>query len=186
MNLSPVFSCIPMKQIGFIFILFLFGCHPEKHATVALDQISFKMTDASELFFKNIRKSEYQVDENTQAGIDSYLLKDLKTNYSGSSPTLIPNLLINWRQDMAYVMLSGDSEFDADTIIIDQEITIVFDGSNIKEHAKTSIEIYNAILDGHSVEIISKGLKTPFFESPDHQNDFRIVVFDYLRLVEIR
>ena len=175
-----------MKQIRLIVILVLLGCHPDKSTPVLTEQITFRMTDASELFFKNIRRSEYEVVENAQAGIDTYVLNDLETHYSGSSPTLLPKLVINWRQDMAYVMLSSQPLNAIDTLIIGQENTVVFNESNIKDHAFTALKIYNAILESQPIEVLSKGSRKPLFESLDYQNDFRIVVFDYLRLVEIR
>ena len=153
------------------------ACHPDKDAEVTAEEINFKTTDSSELFFKNVRKSEYTLEERKEAGLELYSQEDLLLRNQFK-----PVIIINWRSDMAFFYLQQENNSDSIyTLSIDGE-PIVFNPQNQRNHAEFSRQLYNAILTKKEVSINNES----FFESTEQINAFRRMFFDYLRLVDIR
>jgi hypothetical protein len=110
----------------YLLICATWGCGQTPSST---DDDLYSTTDASELFFKNIRKSEYLLTENKTAGLDIYV------NKSHDDSELIRTQLIhNWRLDKAYIMLSVKDRDLPIKFIIDQKDTLIFDGSSMENH----------------------------------------------------
>ncbi|MFT7281488.1 MAG: hypothetical protein ACI9DM_001214 [Cyclobacteriaceae bacterium] len=93
------------------------------------DDDLYSTTDGSELFFKNIRKSEYLLTENKTAGLDIYVHKSY-----ADSELIRAQLIHNWRLDKAYIMLSVKDTDLPIKFLINQKDTLVFDGSSMENH----------------------------------------------------
>ena len=105
-----------------IIVWFLVSCHPNKNKLIDLNDLKFKTTDASEIFFKNIRKSYYEIEEIPESGIEMYRLKSDKE----LSTPLKPFIVYNWRQDFASIMFETQG-------INSESITLIFE-KNEKQH----------------------------------------------------
>jgi len=171
-----------MKRILIIATLALLGsCHPDKNKPVDLDELKFNTTDASELFFKNVRQSDYVLEENKKAGMNTYHCTDL----ADGNLQLEPFIIINWRNDQAFIFFETKSTELIDFIIADEHYS--FDPSFQKNHAELAIHIYNAILSNQQVYFIAaNNQQKEFFQTADQKNIYRKVIFDFLRLVELR
>lgn len=165
-------------------LLFLTFCHPKKNALAETDKLKFNTTDASELFFKNVRKSSYEEDEMKAAGMNVYRSADLK------DLVLAPQLIVNWRNDQAFILFTGDILSDKDELTFfvgDKNAdSITFDASSQRNHATLAAEIYNAILRDELVNIEYSDSVMVFFISESQREAFRRMFFDYLRLTEQR
>lgn len=168
--------------IYFISICLIAACHPQKADLVNLDEIQFSTTDASELYFKNIRKSSYQLTEMKTAGMDVFNnIELLKSNLKFK-----PSLIINWRNDQSFIMFD-QLEADRYGLIFGDDEVYEFRPAQQRYHAELAILIYNAILNQQEV-LVADGNSSlePLFTNPTDSHNFRLVVFDFLRLVEIR
>ncbi len=163
--------------IFFLIAFVINACHPDKNAEVSAEEIDFKITDSSELFFKNVRKSEYTVEERKEAGLELYSRSDLLIQNQFK-----PIIIINWRTDRAFFYLQQEENSEATFTIQIAGEPVIFNAQNQQNHAEISRLIYNAILNEKEVMMNNE----LFFESAKQINDFRRMFFDYLRLVDIR
>lgn len=177
------------RSFSFISILILFACHPDKTKEVALDNLQFHTTDQSEIYFKNIRRSYYDLEEIPDAAIEIFRLSDYQ---KVTSPFIKPIITFNWRNDFAAIMLEQSPE-----LLEEQSITIIFENGeeqdkalinfdNVRTQSTIAVRIYNAILKNDQIYLLLNKQKQPLFTTSEEIEYFRITVFDFLRLVEIR
>lgn len=170
------------RKVGFHFglILLLFSCHPEKNKLVGYEEIDFKTTDASEIYFKNIRQSEYQLTELQEEGFNVFQMPELKID-----SIIQPKILHNWRMDKAYFSLFEVSEIDFNYII--KSDTSSLNELDFRSQTQLAREIYNAIIAQDSITYrIDQSEYLPFFKSQKSKETYRKMYFDYLRLIEVR
>jgi len=164
-----------------ILIDFLISCVPDKNEPVDISMLKFHTTDASEMFFKNLRQSDYDVENKSDAGINVYRHKKL----FNSDVELKPSLVHNWRTDNAYLIFDK-LDYDQILVIIEND-TIPFELTNHSNHAQLALTIYNSIVSSQSVLLEkSNNMFYPFFKDPEGKQYFRIAVYDFLRMVEIK
>ncbi len=168
---------------------FWIACHPDKNRLVSLDEISFRSTDASELYFKNMRRSYYETEERQEAAIELYTLSD----YSEiQTPLMKPVIAYNWRNDFVSIMLSIPDDLDNDPTIAlifeeaGEQQKMILNDADIRTQTTVAVKIYNGILSNHEIFLVVNDQRYPLFDSKDEMDMFRITVFDYLRFVEIR
>lgn len=171
-------------------ILILSACHPDKDKLVDIDEIKYESTDASELFFKNVRRSYYDLEERRDAGIELYTLSEYE---DVQNPTLLPTIAYNWRNDFVSIMLAIEKPSEDDvpiTLLFGEEgpdqDKMLFDNQNIRTQTSAAVNIYNQIISKKDIYLVVGSDKKPLFQNADEQDMFRITVFDYLRFVEIR
>lgn len=165
-------------QTFFILIICLTACHPDKNKTITSEELRFVTTDASEIYFKNVRQSDYQIEERPEAGMNLFSLDDLNL-----SNEMKPVIIVNWRADMAFFYFQQDSSREGS--YLDLKIgteTYTYDLSNQKSHAELARVMYNSILSELPVMVADM----PIFQKPEQRESFRRMYFDYLRLVDIR
>ncbi len=177
------------KLLPVIIIFILYACHPDKQKEVSLTELNFQTTDQSEIYFKNVRRSYYNLEELPDAAIEVYTLPEYQEIYFSY---LTPQITYNWRNDFAAIMLKLSPQLEnqqAITLIIetkDQEEKILVNLDNIKTQSTIAVKLYNAILRGDQIYVVIERQKQPLFASDEEKNNFRITIFDFLRLVELR
>jgi len=186
-----------MKKKGFtwwlcvVLVVLAFACHPDKNKQIDLTEPKFTTSDASELFFKNIRQSYYEKTEIKASKLDVYRIKDSPQE----SMPLFPTIVINWRYDEAYLLLELNEQLQAlDTVkvlwedpIADKSGTYLFaQAGNKAEHYQLATQIYNSIQAGQQMYILEKkGQKLSFLQNRPERESFRKTMFDYYRLVDL-
>lgn len=177
-----------MKGTPFCWLVFWLivtsACHPDKTTLVNPERLTFRTTDTSELFFKNVRKSAYEEEEMKAAGINLYHSPQLH------EMPMSPQLVINWRTDQAFVLFKESTEGAAVEIWISptrgETQHFTFDPSSHQNHAMLGAYIYNAVLNDDSVTVRYADTTVPFFGKGTEKEAFRRLFFDYLRLTEQR
>ena len=165
-------------QIQLVMMIMLVSCHPDKNKTISRDELSFKTSDASELYFKNVRQSDYHIEERPEAGMNIFRLEEFTL-----AGKLQPAIIINWRNDMAFFYFEQESETQESNFEIDfQGEKRSFDLSNQKNHAELARQLYNAVLENKEMKVLDEVV----FGSAEERETFRRMYFDYLRLVDIR
>lgn len=176
-----------LKNSTHIIVLALLcsACYPDKDKKVDVNKLSFSTTDASELFFKNIRKSEYITEDMPQATLEVYRYKKPEQAHGLISPALV----VNWGNDRAYLILEKSGKLSEELIFLigdpSKADTIYFEGSQQLQHAEVAIRIYNALLDQRQVLLLEGGETLELF-TDEERKLFRRIVFDFLRLVELQ
>ncbi len=167
----------------------IFGCHPDQNKQVDLEKLQFQSTDASEIFFRNVRRSYYDIEENSTAAIELYTLSDYKKFEEGN---IRPTLAYNWRNDFVAVMLNRSTKLSSEENLVllfensEGSQKLIWNESDIKTQTAVAVKVYNAILNNDAIFFVQDRQKQPLFDSNEEKDLFRITIFDFLRFVEMR
>ena len=183
-----------MKQLLYLFLLLpaLTACNLDKDTQVDENQAKFTTSDASELFFKNVRQIRYDHQEIPESKINIFRIdeRSLAEDY----PVLNLAIAVNWRYDEAYLLTEPNEYLKSmDTIQVhwqdsvgQQEGTYLWTGGNKEDHFKFASQIYRSIQQGHQLSVTNPGgEQEPFLRTYDDREAFRKTVFDYYRLVDL-
>lgn len=175
--------------ISLCLILFLLACNPDKHTKVDQTTISFKTNDASKLFFKNVRKPYYDLEEMEAAKLEVFRLK--KRNQSQDHPVINLAIVNNWRYDEAYLLLEPNEPLDLSNLELSWENEtrgesgrIVFENGNKESIVKFADQVYDHIQQGSRLYTQLAGTKKELLNSQKDREAFRITMVDYYRLVQ--
>jgi len=124
-----------------------------------LKEVTFETDEASKLFFKNVRKSYYDLEELPEAQLEVYRFK--KRSTSEEKPLLNIALVNNWRYDEAYILLEPNS---AAGLLNDLHLRwtngetkekgeLRFEGGNKKAHLLFAADIYDRLLSDCTFEL---------------------------------
>jgi len=169
-----------VKKITILFFMaVIVSCHPEKNQKVDLEKFQFETTDGSELYFGNVRKSNYFVEEMPEAGINLYASKNFRNS-------LLSNKIIhNWRTDQAYLQINYLDEERNKLYFLNEQgeiLNLNLIDLNFRDQTKAALIVYNLILDEQPLFVDQDMKDTLIFD----KENFRITSFDYLRLTENR
>ena len=177
-----------MKNLSLLLIIALsFGCNPDKETRINSKKAKFKTSDASELFFKNVRQTYYNKDEIATAKLDVYKNKKLLNH----EPLLFPQIVHNWREDEAYILIEFDQQINElgslqllwkDSIGFQSE---TFPLVNKKVHFDIASQVYNNILNEKTNYIKINQDTVKLFPDTDTKEGFRITMVDFYRLVDM-
>ena len=168
------------------------ACHPGKNKKIDISEPKFSTSDASELFFKNVRQSYYDKTEMKEAKLDVYRIKERMK--PAAYPLLQPAIVVNWRYDEAYLLLEPNALLQGlDSVKIIWEDTVgnkkgyyVFTNGNKTDHYRLATSIYNSIQDRQQLYIVGKdNSKLEFLHKTSEREAFRKTLFDYYRLVDL-
>ena len=170
----------------------LSACNLDKNTQIDETKAKFTTSDASELFFKNVRQIRYDQQEMSEAKLNVFRLGD--RNLAEDKPVLNLAIVINWRYDEAYLLLEPNAylqEMDSlrvtwrDTVS-QQEETYVWAGGNKESQFTFASQLYRSIQRGHRLFIRnSEGKEEELLGQYDDREAFRITMFDYYRLVDL-
>lgn len=178
--------------IGLVLLSILASCNTDADKRIDPELLNFSVTDESKLYFKNVRQSDYDFDDESNVGVHIFRLK--KRTKAADYPVLNLVLAHNWRNDVAYLIYEPNSAMVADTAIL-ENVTFVFKSAgsepqileysmdNVKSLSSSIANIYNAILDKKTVYWIRDGEETPLFNGKAEEDAFRITCFDYYKLI---
>lgn len=177
--------------LGLLAVIFS-ACNPDKTKRVSAEGGKFSTSDASELFFKNVRQLYYDKTTMKDATLDVYRIKD--RNKSEDHPVLNLSIVMNWRHDEAYLLTEPNSYlqqldtlkiFWQDTTTHQQGYYSFFNGSK-EDHFKFAAQIYQSIQRDHKLYLIrGNNEKVKFLTDKKSREAFRKTIFDYFRLVDL-
>jgi hypothetical protein len=178
-----------MIRLWLVIFLFLSGCHTGQQKRVKDNLKDFSTTDASVLFFKNLRIPYYEPVENRNSSILTFILKD---RYSGKDRIVFkPFINIHRYDDRASITLKINRDILADTdywiewksVPTGKQGRITFDWTK-KDHTRSAIEIYNHLISGTDFILHIGNNKADILQNRDDRESFRITLVDFLRLID--
>jgi hypothetical protein len=149
----------------------------------------FTTTDASLLFFKNVRSLYYETIDNKDESILTFILRD---RYSGKDRIVIqPFINIHRYEDRASITLKMNRDIQADTdswIVWNsaspgKQGRITLDWTE-KDHTRPAIEIYTHLISGDQFTLHTGDGKIKILHLRKDRETFRIILVDFLRLIE--
>jgi len=179
-----------MRNLPFLILLtfILSGCNPVKNKKVDQATISFKTDDSSKLFFKNMRRSYYDVEIMEEAKLEVYRLKDRVKD--SPSPVLNLSIVNNWRYDEAYILLEPNQAIGTiEQLKLEWKNTegtsgqLNFEGGSKTDLLAFATKIYEQVQNGSAFFLTVGNKKLEILNDSKSREAFRITMFDYMRLV---
>lgn len=165
--------------------------NPDRHTAIDLDAPGFSTSDASELYFKNVRSNYYNKTVNDAAKLDVYRSKNWFM--PAGKPALSLQIVVNWRYDEAYMLTTPNDNWKSFevTSIVWQDTTLDTSGTypaeigNKEEQFTLAGRLYNSILAEHELYLKNKaGKEISFLANYKYREAFRKTMIDYFRLVD--
>jgi len=172
----------------FIFALILLAsCKIDSDRAVDRENFTFKTGDDTELFFKNVRQSYYDLEENKAAKFNVFRFEE--RSIDESKPILNLAIVINYLKDEAYLLIEPNKALtNEDAIIVIDETSnesIVLQNFNHASMLEFASKIYEGLLQNHDFLVDANGKTVPLLDSKTEREAFRITVSDYYRLTRV-
>jgi len=169
----------------------MYACDSSASKNVNEEEAQYTTSDASELFFKNVRSIYYDKTVMDEAKLDVYKIKERLQ--AVDYPLLNLSIVVNWRYDEAYVLTEpNDLLRQMDTIrIVWQDTTnnqsgqYEFVQGNKDAHFKFATQLYRSLSAEHQIYLLDDGEKVKFMNRRDAREPFRKTMVDYFRLVDL-
>ncbi len=170
----------------------LTACNLNKDTQVDEATAKFTTSDASELFFKNVRQVRYDLQEVPDAKINIFRIGE--RSQAEDYPVLNLAIAINWRHDEAYLLTEPNTYLQSmDTIRVHWQDSVnqqrgryLWTGGDKEAHFTFASQIYRSIQQGHQLSVTNpKGEPEDFLREYNDREAFRKTVFDYYRLVDL-
>lgn len=182
-----------MKILLFLTLLAgLLACNLDKNTQIDETQAKFTTSDASELFFKNVRQIRYDQQEMAEAKLNVFRWGD--RSEADDYPVLNLAIVINWRYDEAYLLVEPNTYLQGlDSIqvtwqdsVSQQKGEYVWTGGNKESQFTFASQLYRSIQQGHRLYIKNPlGEEEEVLATYDDREAFRVTMFDYYRLVDL-
>lgn len=178
-----------MKNLILLLLpLLLFACDTESKKRANRETMRFRTTDDAELFFKNLRRTEYDYQNLKAAKLDIFRHQD--RTESAEYPHFIPALVVNWRYDEAYIILEANEYLgQVRPLIIEWQDNAqqkkgqyVLESNNKMEQLQFATQLYDGLQDGQQFYLSTDSTLLPFLDKPKDRRVFRTTMFDYYRL----
>lgn len=181
---------IPQKSsfvISLTIILLAVSCRIDSDKEVDRGRFSFRTGDDTELFFKNVRQSDYELEVNEAARF--HVFRHDKRPSSDTLAWINPAIVINYLQDEAYILLEPSPVLrDLDTLEVLHRAsvdTIRLTLPNREQNLEFASRIYEHLKKGDSLLVFTGKRYVPFLPDREHSEAFRIAMSDYYRLTRI-
>ena len=179
-----------MKWISLLIILILGACTIDGEKKIDRSKITFKTGSDTQLFFKNVRQSYYDIEENEAAKFNVYRLS--KRSLDESKPIFNLAIVNNFLNDEAYLLLepntaTPDLPFE---VISTNDSTntsrvIRLQAQNRETTANFAADIYEDIQLGSKFTLKLGDSTRAILDNQQEREAFRITVADYLRLIRV-
>lgn len=182
------------KVFYVIIILGLFSaCRHSSGSSSQEKKVDFSTSDASELFFNNVRQIYYDLEEQENTKLKVYRIKTRSKDES--HPAINLALVNNWRYDEAYLLIEpvgvlkqkNEIEIQWHSSNSEKSGSYAFKlrGSNKQEHVKFAGHIYESLRQNHQLHYLHRGESLPILHTPREKESFRVSIEDYYRLIGV-
>lgn len=180
-----------LRTFTFVLSFFIAACEGGKRREMNEEEAKYTTSDASEIFFRNVRSIYYEKTAMDEAKLDVYRLK--KRPQADDYPLLNLSIVVNWRHDEAYVLTEPNAYLQQmDTIRIiwrdslqNDSGEFQFAGGNKDNHFRLATQLYRSIQAQRKLYVRSNEQEIPFMQQREAREAFRITMVDYFRLVDL-
>lgn len=172
------------------FLILLMSCNVPDKKKIDINTPKFSTSDASELFFRNVRQIYYDKEELPGPKLVVYRFQERNSNVD--YPHMNPTIIINWRHDESYVIIEPNDILGNDPIVIKwvsavngSSGTYSFLFGDKSSHFTFACQIYLSLDEGHKLFLLSNNEEREILFLKKDKEAFRKTVKDYLRLVDI-
>ncbi len=192
MNKIKIFSGLTLlgrKKLSVPAILvtlcILCGCTLDGDKAPDRSRFTFKTGDDTELFFKNVRQSDYDLEVNEAAKFNVFRHEDRPQN--DSMAWIMPVIVMNYMQDEAYILIEHSPALENEQIweTIAGGDTVRLSSPNRVENLEFASQLYEHLKAGDSIMVRKGNQMVPLFNEREHSEAFRITMSDYYRLTRV-
>lgn len=187
----PYFNIFRKSFVLLLLIFYLISCHTKKDKKIGSEAMRFKTTDSSVLFFKNLRQSYYDKQENNVAKADIY--RDTERSKDQTKPIINLAIVYHWRNETAYIMVEPNEllineirlEVKWQSLNNQDNGIYVFDFGDMEMQHKFANLLYGSIQKQHILKVKVNGIWLDLMSNEDEKEVFRKTMLDYLRLTNM-
>ncbi|MTI41138.1 hypothetical protein [Fulvivirga lutimaris] len=179
-----------MKRIAFLLFLIITGCKIDDDKTIDRDKLTFKIGTDTQLFFKNVRQSYYDLEENKAAKFNVFRFSDRSKNPEERVLNLA--IVVNYLQDEAYLLIEPSEAIGNENIELRAQHPNNGDvkGAILNEMNREAMlnfctDVYELLVQGYQFEIKVGEEWRPVLDNHEAKEAFRITVSDYYRLTRV-
>jgi hypothetical protein len=180
-----------LGTISLASLLSLCACGSSVKQEINEKEAKYTTSDASELFFKNVRSIYYEKTVMDEAKLDVYRIKERQQ--AEEYPLMNLSIVVNWRYDEAYVLTEPNAYLQQmDTIrVVWQDTTVneqgeyIFTQGNKDAHFSFATQLYRSLQAEHQLFVLDAGEPVKFMNRRDAREPFRKTMVDYFRLVDL-
>jgi len=179
-----------MKLIYVVFFITLISsCQIDKDKKVDRDKFTFKTGDDTEIFFKNVRQSDYDLEENKAAKFNVFRHEDRP--HTNDKPVINLAIIHNFMDDEAYLLIEpNDSLSVFDPLQIEIRNDSVADHIMLKSvNRESMLEFASRIFEGIQKDaeffVVHQDDRIPILDQKEERKAFRITTSDYYRLTRV-
>ncbi len=187
----PKFNTVKAILYFLMYLICLPACNMDKHKQVDSSTVRFQTTDSSVLFFKNLRQSYYDKEENKVAKADIYRNKD--RSVAPDRPLINLAIVHHWRNEKAYIMIEPN-ELLINEIRLEvrwqgtdnqAKGSYFYDFGDMEMQYEFAIKMYESVQKDHILQVKVDGNWLDLMTNKDEKEVFRKTMLDYLRLVNV-
>lgn len=191
-NTSEIFNPELVKLLkifgltSVLFVLFL-SFFNTKRANNSGDDLTFRITSSSRLYFLNVRAIRYDRESRSDAGM--ILFRHGKREISDSKPTLDLVIILNSQKDEAYLYLEpGNMDWPLEIRASKdgKEEMFQFQNSNNSDFLEYVRKLEPWIKDDAEFELKKDSMWTPIWSKPKEKEALKTILEDYFRLINER
>lgn len=171
-----------------LILLGILSCGRLEKEQIDPNEVRFKTTDASKLFFKNTRQIQYRKEVLTDAKLEVFRWKKALDQEQAQIELALVN---NWRYDEAYILLEpNDQTLGLNQLLIQwtdeegKQGEIKFIPGNKSQHAIFAGKVYQRLQQNCSFQLKAEEGWIPILNESESRKAFQTTVFDYYRLTE--
>jgi len=168
--------------VAMIVGMVLFSAFGPTAKEISLDEINFKTTESSALYFKNIRSYFYDLEEEKKSGFKIYRLSSRPATAKNKLHFMI---LHNWRMNEAYIMAESEQidkgKASMRLLIGQSNDTISLDGADAEANFRFAAQLFTAMEKEESVSLLSNDEAYSFEQS--ELKSIKKCLKDYFKLV---
>jgi hypothetical protein len=183
---------VPIRIILLALATALTACYPGRNRGLDPGRPAFATTDASELFFHNVRSPYYDKEEMPDAGLRVYRLG--RRVQDENRPLLNLAIVHNWRRDQAFILIEPSTYLmglpelrlryrNAGT---GEQGELLYEPGNREDQFRMATSIYLQIESGSEFSLLAWEEEFAFLAEKAEREAFRATMFDFYRLVELQ
>lgn len=183
-ELIKVFKIFGLISIGLVLLLSFFN---SKRANNSGDDLIFRMTSSSRLYFLNVRALKYDRESRSDAGM--LLFRHGKREISDSQPSLDLVIILNSQKDEAYLYLEPVNmgwPLEIRASKNGKEKVFQFQNSNNSDFLKYVKDLKPWITDDAEFEFMKDSTWTSIWSKPKEKEALKTILEDYFRLINER
>ena len=179
-----------MKWIISISLLVVTSCTIDGDKSIDRSKFTFKTGSDTQLFFKNVRQSYYDLEENKAAKFQVF--RFAKRSVNTDKPIFNLAIVNNFLKDEAYLLLepnqsTGDIPYKIISTNDSTKVsrTILLAAQNRETTLNFAADIYDEIKLGNQLQLSIGDTLIDILDNHQEREAFRITVSDYLRLTRV-